>query len=152
MVSTPADLAVERRLLGLADGLEEVLVRERPGAVAIEKVLFNVNVRTAMATGQAAGVALLVCARRGVSVTSYAPTQVKSAVAGFGGADKAQMRSAVTRFLGLPEAPPTDAADALALALCHAAAGPLAAATAEATSAPAVGSARLRAAIAEATR
>jgi crossover junction endodeoxyribonuclease RuvC len=111
----PARLAdLEREL--------ETLVRElRPAAMAVERVLFQANVRTAMSVGQASGLALAVAARAGVPVTHYSPNEVKLAVVGYGDAAKAQVQDMVARVLGLAEAPsPPDAADALALAVCHA--------------------------------
>jgi crossover junction endodeoxyribonuclease RuvC len=86
----------------------------------VERVLFQANVRTAMSVGQASGLALLVAARAGVPVVQYSPNEVKLAVTGDGAADKAQVQIMVTRLLALAHTPrPADAADALALALCH---------------------------------
>ena len=120
VLRTPADEALPQRLAALADELE-VLVRElRPAAVAVERVLFQANVRTAMSVGQASGLALALAARAGVPVAQYSPNEVKLAVAGYGGADKAQVQAMVARLLHLDAPPrPPDAADALALALCH---------------------------------
>jgi crossover junction endodeoxyribonuclease RuvC len=100
----------------------ETLVRElRPAALAVERVLFQANVRTAMSVGQASGLALAVAARAGVPVTYYSPNEVKLAVVGYGNATKSQVQDMVARVLGLAESPsPPDAADALALAVCHA--------------------------------
>lgn len=142
------------RLVAVADAVAGVVAAHRPSACALEQVLFNGNARTAMATGQAAGVVMLTCSRGGVPVTSYSPSQVKSAVAGYGAADKEQMRTAVTRILGLGEVPQTDAADALALALCHATTGrhTRAVETATAATSAARTRGRLEAAIAAATR
>jgi crossover junction endodeoxyribonuclease RuvC len=89
--------------------------------MAVERVLFQANVRTAMSVGQASGLALAVAARAGVPVTDYSPNEVKLAVVGYGGAAKEQVQTMVARILGLDAAPrPADAADALALAVCHA--------------------------------
>lgn len=121
VVCTPREAPVGERLLTVHVAVRQLLAEHRPSAVALERVLFNVNVQTAMATGQAAGVVLLACAEAGVEVTSYSPSQVKSAISGFGAAAKPQMRHAVRRQLGLSAEPQTDAADALALAICHAA-------------------------------
>lgn len=126
--STQQDVGIRLDLLYTA--IDAVLDKHRPSAVAIEQVLFNRNIQTGMATGQAAGVALLCFARHDLSVASYAPTRVKSAVTGYGKADKLQVRHAVARILALRQVPPTDAADALALALCHLTCGPLSAAVA----------------------
>jgi crossover junction endodeoxyribonuclease RuvC len=104
-----------------------VLVAElRPAAMAVERVLFQANVRTAMSVGQASGLALAVAARAGVPVTDYSPNEVKLAVVGYGGATKEQVQGMVARILGLDSAPkPADAADALGLAVCHAGGGGL---------------------------
>ena len=96
----------------------------RPAAVAVERVFFQTNVRTAMSVGQASGLALAVAARAGMPVCQYTPNEVKQAVAGYGAAGKAQVQAMVTRLLNLSEVPkPPDAADALALAICHLSAG-----------------------------
>jgi crossover junction endodeoxyribonuclease RuvC len=108
------------RLCALEAELAALVAELRPAAVAVERVLFQANVRTAMAVGQASGLALLVAARAGIPVAQYSPNEVKLAVAGYGGADKIQVQTMVMRLLGLAEVPsPPDAADALALALCH---------------------------------
>ena len=100
--------------------LEELVAEIRPGAVAVERVLFQVNARTAISVGQASGLALAVAARSGIPVVQYSPNEVKLAVTGDGAADKLAVQTMVTRLLDLPRAPqPADAADALALALCH---------------------------------
>lgn len=108
------------RLAELMTDVRGLLGEFRPAAVAIERVLFQVNVRTAMAVGQAAGVVMAEAACRGVDVAEYSPNEVKGAVAGFGGADKSQMQRMVQLLLELPEPPsPADAADAAAVALAH---------------------------------
>lgn len=120
VIRTPPSDAVALRLAALHDEIAELIARERPDAMAVERVFFSANVRTAMGVGQAAGVAMLCAARAGVPVVEYTPTQVKSSVAGFGAADKAQVAFMVRALLRLTEAPkPADTADALALALCH---------------------------------
>lgn len=92
----------------------------RPDAVAVERVLFNSNARTAMSVGQAAGVVLLAAARAGCGVAEYTPTQVKLSVTGYGQADKKQMQAMIARLLELDSVPtPADAADALGLAITH---------------------------------
>lgn len=127
----PSDL-LPVRLAALEADLAELVAEVRPSALAVERVLFQANVRTAMTVGQASGLALAVAARAGVPVTHYSPNEVKAAVTGFGGADKAQVQAMVTRLLGLAEPPrPPDAADALALALCHASGGRVRAAAEE---------------------
>ena len=120
VVRTAADLPVARRLLAIEAGLEEWLERHRPDAVAVERVFSQHNVRTVMGTAQASGIALVVAARRGVPVALHTPSEVKAAVSGSGRADKAQVGAMVTRLLRLDAPPsPADAADALALAICH---------------------------------
>ena len=105
---------LERELAGLVEEL-------RPSAMAVERVLFQANVRTAMSVGQASGLALAVAARADIPVTDYSPNEVKLAVVGYGGAAKEQVQVMVARVLGLDAPPrPPDAADALALAVCHA--------------------------------
>jgi len=118
--SSPA-LPLEQRLLLLSRGLEELLDRHQPAFVAIERVFAQHNVRTVMGTAQISGVALLLAAQRGLTVTLHTPSEVKAAITGYGSADKAQVGAMVARVLGLSEVPkPADAADALALAICHA--------------------------------
>ncbi|MEB0285304.1 crossover junction endodeoxyribonuclease RuvC [Cryobacterium sp. 10S3] len=115
------DLPLEQRLLLLSRGLEEMMDRHRPAFVAIERVFAQHNVRTVMGTAQISGVALLLAAQRGLTVTLHTPSEVKAAITGYGSADKAQVGAMVARVLGLSEVPkPADAADALALAICHA--------------------------------
>ncbi len=117
---TPAALDVARRLVHIEATLEEWIVRYRPDAVAVERVFAQHNVQTVMGTAQAAGVAMLVAARRGIPVALHTPSEVKAAVTGSGRADKAQVGLMVTRILRLAAPPrPADAADALALAICH---------------------------------
>ena len=120
VVRTPADAALADRLLQIADHVEAMMDRHRPDTVAIERVFSQHNVRTVMGTAQASGVVALAAARRGIPVAWHTPSEVKAAVSGSGSADKAQVTAMITRLLKLPEAPkPADAADALALALCH---------------------------------
>ncbi|TFB92062.1 MULTISPECIES: crossover junction endodeoxyribonuclease RuvC [Cryobacterium] len=115
------DLPLEQRLLLISRGLEEMLDRHKPAFVAIERVFAQNNVRTVMGTAQISGVALLLAAQRGLPVTLHTPSEVKAAITGYGSADKAQVGAMVARVLGLTEVPkPADAADALALAICHA--------------------------------
>ncbi|MCT2583184.1 crossover junction endodeoxyribonuclease RuvC [Actinophytocola gossypii] len=133
VVRTPADAELANRLLAVADALEDWLDRHRPDVVAIERVFSQHNVRTAMGTAQAAGVVALAAARRGLTVAFHTPSEVKAAVTGSGRADKAQVTAMVTRLLGLTEAPrPADAADALALGICHIWRAPMRARLAEA--------------------
>jgi crossover junction endodeoxyribonuclease RuvC len=109
----------------------------RPSALAVERVLFQNNARTAISVGQASGLALVAAARVGIPVAQYSPNEVKLAVAGHGAADKEQVQQMVTRLLRLASVPrPPDAADALALALCHQWAAPLHGRIADAAGAP----------------
>lgn len=117
---TEAGAPLAERLLAIDDGLREAIREYQPTVVATERVLFNANARTAMATAQAAGVALVAAARAGLSVHRYSPTAVKLAVAGHGGASKDAVSRMVAAQLGLDSPPrPADAADAAAVALCH---------------------------------
>ena len=135
------------RLAALARELESLIAELRPSAIAVERVLFQVNVRTAMSVGQASGLVLAIAGRDGIPIVQYSPNEVKLAVAGDGGAGKEEVQAMVTRLLRLREVPkPPDAADALALALCHQWRAPLRAASASAGDA----GSRLEAAIAAA--
>jgi crossover junction endodeoxyribonuclease RuvC len=121
VIRTPSTSDLPARLFELETGLSEMFDSYQPDAIAIERVFSQHNVRTAMGTAQASAVAMLIAARNQLDVAMYTPTEVKAAVTGYGRADKAQITSMVTRLLNLAEAPkPADAADALALALCHA--------------------------------
>jgi crossover junction endodeoxyribonuclease RuvC len=120
VIETAAELALERRLLAIGDGIERLLDTHRPDAVALERVFAQHNVRTVMGTAQASGVVLRAAAARGLAVALHTPTEVKAAVTGHGGADKRQVAAMVQRILRLDAPPrPADAADALALAICH---------------------------------
>ncbi|MGQ9779067.1 MAG: crossover junction endodeoxyribonuclease RuvC [Bacillota bacterium] len=120
-VATPAGLCLSERLFRLYRELRELIRTYRPEAVAVEELFFCRNVRTAMAVGQARGVALLVAAEAGLTVSEYTPLQVKQAVVGYGRAEKHQVQEMVRVLLALPGPPrPDDAADALAVAICHA--------------------------------
>jgi len=120
-VLTPAGSPMPERLLELYQRLSEILLLHRPASGAVEKLFFQRNVRTALSVGQGRGVALLALAQAGIPVGEYTPLQVKQAVAGYGGADKNQVQQMVRALLGLAEVPqPDDAADALAVAICHA--------------------------------
>ena len=120
VVRTPADAPLAQRLVAIERGIEAWLDEHRPDAVAVERVFSQHNVRTVMGTAQASGIALVAAARRGLPVALHTPSEVKAAVSGSGRADKAQVGVMVTRLLRLTETPkPADAADALALAICH---------------------------------
>lgn len=117
---TPPDLDTARRLLALETEIEAKLREHRPDVVAVEQVFAQHNSPTVMGTAQAAGVAMLVGARHGLPVQLHTPSEVKAAVTGSGRADKKQVGMMVARILGLAEMPrPADAADAVALAVCH---------------------------------
>lgn len=121
VLTTPASAALPNRLLSLFDGLNQIILRGRPTEAAVEQLFFSRNVQSAFAVGQARGVALLAAARHGLPVGEYSPLQVKQAVAGYGRATKAQVQNMVQVMLGLDAPPqPDDAADALAVAICHA--------------------------------
>jgi crossover junction endodeoxyribonuclease RuvC len=120
VILTPTDAPLEARLLQLEAELINWIEEFKPDAVAVERVFSQHNVRTAMATGQAAGVALLVAARAGIPIALHTPSEVKASVTGSGRADKKQVATMVVKILKLGEAPkPVDATDALALAICH---------------------------------
>ncbi len=120
VILTSSDLPLERRLLQLECELEEWISLHRPDVVAIERVFSQHNVRTVMGTGQAAGIALLVAARRNIPVAMHTPSEVKAAVTGSGRANKVQVAEMVKRLLSLDSIPkPVDSTDALALAICH---------------------------------
>ncbi|MGC1511548.1 MAG: crossover junction endodeoxyribonuclease RuvC [Acidimicrobiales bacterium] len=114
------------RLAELQDGLRSLMGEIKPDVVAVERVFFQVNVRTAMSVGQASGLAMAEAVNAGCEVVQYTPNEVKKAVTGAGGADKGQVQRMVSALLGLSEFDaPADAFDALALALCHQAVAPL---------------------------
>src|SRR5690242_2047345 len=120
VIMTPPEHDVARRLLALEAGLEEWLDGHRPDTVAVERVFSQRNVRTVMGTAQAGAVAIVCAARRGLPVALHTPSEVKAAVTGNGRADKDQVTTMVMRLLRMPDRPrPADAADALALAICH---------------------------------
>lgn len=123
--TAPAD-PVHQRLGELQRELRALIAEYPPSVLAIERVLFQVNVSTAMSVGQVTGIAMAEAANAGCEVVQYSPNEVKSAVAGWGGADKLQVQEMVQTLLGLRELPqPADAADAAALALCHLAMAPM---------------------------
>jgi crossover junction endodeoxyribonuclease RuvC len=117
---TPATLETARRLVQIEEAVEAWVREHRPDAVAVERVFAQHNVATVMGTAQAAGVAMLVAARHGLPVALHTPSEVKASITGSGRAGKEQVATMVTRILRLTVAPtPADAADALALAICH---------------------------------
>lgn len=120
VLRTPADDDLGRRLLALADAFEQAVATYRPDVVVVERVFAQQNVRTVTGTAQAAGLAMVAATRQGIAVHLHTPSEVKAAITGSGTADKAQVTAMVTRILNLEVAPrPADAADALALAICH---------------------------------
>ncbi|MCZ4513759.1 crossover junction endodeoxyribonuclease RuvC [Streptomyces sp. ActVer] len=120
VVRTPADAELGQRLVAIEQGIEQWLDEHRPEFVAVERVFSQHNVRTVMGTAQASAVAMLCAARRGIPVALHTPSEVKASVTGNGRADKAQVGAMVARLLRLDAPPkPADAADALALAICH---------------------------------
>ncbi len=126
VITSDPGLDLPERLRLLAHELRGVVAECRPDTVVVERVFFQTNVRTAMATGQAAGVALLVAAESGCAVTQYTANEVKMALVGYGAATKDQVQRMVAAVLHLPGPPrPPDVADALALAACHLTAQPL---------------------------
>lgn len=119
-LSTPPDMALAERLGILLADLEALIDDLKPDVMVVERVLFQVNARTAMSVGQASGLALAAAARAGCPVIQYSPNEVKLAVTGYGSATKEQVQEMVRVLLELPETPrPADRADALALAVCH---------------------------------
>jgi crossover junction endodeoxyribonuclease RuvC len=113
-------MPLENRLANIHFELSDLISRYQPQAIAIERVFAQSNVRTVMGTAQVSGIGLLIAAQMGIDVKTYTPSEVKAAVSGNGRADKAQVTSMVTRILNLENPPkPADAADALAIAICH---------------------------------
>lgn len=125
-LTTPPKMPQPERLLSLYTGLQELITTYQPQDAAVEELFFGKNVNTAIVVGQARGVVLLTLAQAGVGLHEYKPTAVKQAVAGYGGADKKQMQEMVRMTLNLDSVPrPDDAADALAIAICHTYSAPM---------------------------
>jgi crossover junction endodeoxyribonuclease RuvC len=121
VIETPSDLAVEQRLARVHDTLGELIRWHEPKAMALEQLFFGKNVASAISVGEARGVTLLAAARQQIPCFDYTPQAVKKAVCGSGAADKGQVQRMVASLLGLPEPPsPDHAADAFAVAICHA--------------------------------
>ncbi len=126
VIKTDATSEVPGRLSELFEGLSEIIADTGPDVIALETVFTNRNLQTAISVGRASGVVLLAASRAGIPVFEYVPTAVKSAVTGDGSANKGQVQEMVARLLELAEPPrPPDAADALAIALCHLRAAPM---------------------------
>lgn len=121
VLRTDAEVAIEVRIGSLARAIEELIVRHAPGAIAIERVFAQANLRSVMGTAQISGVVLNLAFQHGIPIAFHTPTEVKAAVTGSGRADKAQVGFMVAKILNLNEIPkPADAADSLAIAICHA--------------------------------
>lgn len=121
VIATKADMEFAERLFELSSRLEELIALYKPDAVSIEELFFSRNTKTALAAAHGRGIALLAASKSGAAVAEYTPLQVKQAVVGYGRADKIQVQQMVKVILNLPNVPrPDDAADALAVAICHA--------------------------------
>lgn len=120
-INTPAGVRLSARLWQIANDLEKLVLRFKPDALAIEELFFNNNVTTGIGVAQARGVILMTAEKLGLPIYEYNPSQVKQAVVGYGKAEKRQVMDMTKRLLGLSAVPkPDDAADAVAIALCHA--------------------------------
>ena len=121
---TPQGLPTEERLALIYDGMKELFGTYHPDSMAIEELFFDKNITTGIRVAEARGILLLSAKQAGVAIQEYTPMQVKQAVVGYGKAEKKQVITMVTKFLGLKEPPkPDDTADALAIAICHAHSG-----------------------------
>ena len=126
VLTTPPDLPVPERLHLIQRDVRDLIAEHPPGAVAIERILFSVNVRTAIGVAQAAGIVMVEAVAAGAEVTEYSPNEIKQAVTGDGAADKTQIETMVQRLLHIDRPiRPVDAADAAAIALCHVARAPM---------------------------
>ena len=120
-ISTKAGVDFEKRLLVISEELDKLIMKYAPSEVAVEELFFNTNVKTAIKAAQGRGVSVVTCAKHGLEIYEYTPLQVKQAVVGYGRAAKQQVQQMVKTILALNEIPrPDDAADALAIAICHA--------------------------------
>ena len=120
VITTPAGLPLSRRLLQISEDMGELIGQFKPDEAAVEELFFTKNITTGIAVAHGRGVILLELERSGIPVYEYTPMQVKQAVAGYGGADKRQVMLMTQRLLRMREVPrPDDAADAIAIALCH---------------------------------
>lgn len=120
-ITTEAHTPNEERLMILYDELTKIIEEYQPDECAIEELFYNTNATTAIMVGEARGMALLACAKSGIKIAEYTPLEIKSALTGYGKADKKQVQTMVKMILGLSEVPkPDDTADAVAAAICHA--------------------------------
>jgi crossover junction endodeoxyribonuclease RuvC len=120
IISTPANMPMDKRLVILYDRLNEIIIKYHPESCAVERLFFRRNVTTAISVGQARGVILLSLSKNNIPIAEYTPMEIKLAVAGYGGAEKKQVQFMVQSILDLRNLPkPDDAADALAIAICH---------------------------------
>lgn len=120
IISTPKQLSVAERLMLIGSSLEEIILKHRPDAVAVEELFFNTNVKTAINVSHARGVIIYTAKKMGCKLYEYTPLQIKQGLTGYGRADKNQIQQMVKLLLCLSKLPrPDDAADALAVALCH---------------------------------
>ena len=120
VITTPAGLPLSRRLLQISQDMEELIRTFHPDEMAVEELFFTKNITTGIAVAHGRGVILLAAEKLGVPIFEYTPMQVKQAVVGYGGADKRQVMLMTQRLLGMKQIPrPDDAADALAIAICH---------------------------------
>ncbi len=121
VITTPANTRLSSRLLQISTDLDELLSSCEPDAIAVEELFFNTNITTGIAVAHGRGVILLSCVRYGAEIFEYTPLQVKQSVTGYGRAEKSQVMEMVKRICNLKSVPkPDDAADAIALAICHA--------------------------------
>jgi len=119
-IVTPANIPLHERLLILFDRLNVIIQEYKPASGAVEKLFFQRNVRTAISVGQGRGVALLALAKANIPIGEYTPLEIKQAIVGYGGAEKNQIQEMVRALLHMDDIPqPDDAADALAVAICH---------------------------------
>lgn len=120
-ITTDAHTPNEERLKILYDDLTEIIKKHKPDEASIEELFYNTNATTAIMVGEARGMVLLACAKAGIKINEYTPLEIKSALTGYGKADKKQVQTMVKMILGLDETPkPDDTADAIAAAICHA--------------------------------
>jgi len=119
-VTTSAKLALPERLMIIYDDLTDIIAQYRPDTAAVEALFFSKNAATALSVGHGRGAAMLAAAKAGLTIAEYKPLEVKQAVVGYGGADKGQVQRMIKLLLNLEEIPkPDDAADGLAVAICH---------------------------------